>query len=386
MNKLVFSTVLVIMQFQAFAQLSKLHRNHDTTDLTFSGTKINQYEMEYDTTGKVTFSGYVDTYYAYYTDSSSANGFSKFPTIAPRNNQVGLNILQVSAKYESAKLRGTITIFGGDCPKSSWSSYLNFVQEANVGFRVYKRLWFDAGFFRTHIGLESIQPRENITMSVATTSYFEPYFLSGAKLTWQHSSKLAIQLNAFNSFNQYIETNKNKAIGISVAYSPTSKLSGTFSSIYCNEDPTNASIKRNRLYNNLILTFKSKHWIIGVEGNFGYQTHSNISDSSKSATMFSSLIAAKYRITPQWAFYTRGEIYEDPNEVLTGPIVNPDHQLIGIDAVGATLGIEYKPIPNSYLRIETRCLQTTSNESIFYYQDNYRNKRYELIVGLGMWF
>ena len=170
--------VLLFVAFKSSAQLIKWHK-HDSTDMTFSGTKINPYDVEYDTTGKVTLSGYVDTYYSYYTDSSSASGFSKFPTIAPRNNQVGINMLQLSAKYESSQFRGTVTLFGGDCPQASWSSYLNFIQEANAGFRVVKKLWLDAGFFRTHIGLESIQPRENMTMSLATTTYFEPYFLSG---------------------------------------------------------------------------------------------------------------------------------------------------------------------------------------------------------------
>lgn len=382
------SALFVLLLFFAFgtkAQLIKWHK-HDTTDMTFSGTKINPYDVEYDTSGKVTLSGYVDTYYSYYSDSSSASGFSKFPTIAPRNNQVGINMLQLSAKYESSQFRGTVTLFGGDCPQASWSNHLNFIQEANAGFRIVKKLWLDAGFFRTHIGLESIQPRENMTMSLATTTYFEPYFLSGVKLTWQQSKKLALQVNAFNSFNQFIETNKNKAVGISIAYVPTNKITATFSSIYCDESPDTMKVKHQRLYNNLCLTYKTSHWILGLESNLGIQTNSVLTDSTKTAVMFSGLIAAKYRITPKWSTYARAEIYEDPNEILTGPIVNPDHQLVGIDLVGGTLGFEFKPIPNSYFRVESRVLHTTANEKIFYFNNNYQNQRMEFIVGLGFWF
>lgn len=368
------------------AQRPRLLRSNDSTDITFSGTKINPYQAEYDTTGKVVFSGYVDAYYAHYSDSSSSDGFSKFPTCAPRNNQLGINILQLSAKYNSRLFRGTITLFGGDCPKSSWSPHLNFIQEANIGFRVVKKLWLDAGFFRTHFGLESIQPRENMTMSLATTTYFEPYFLSGAKLTWQQSDKLAIQINAFNSFNQFLETNKNKALGLSIAYNPSSKLTTSFSGIWCDESPVNSIVKRNRIYSNLCVVYKSNRMVVGLEGNFGLQQHSVLTDANATAFMYSSLLAFKYRFTPRWAGYVRGEIYSDPNEILTGPVVNANHQYVGIDLVGTTGGVEFRPIPNSYVRFECRYLQTQANEDIFYIKEKPSNQRIELIAGIGLWF
>jgi hypothetical protein len=111
-----------------------------------------------------------------------------------------------------------------------------------------------------------------------------------------------------------------------------------------------------------------------------------LSDTNKTAFIFSSLAAAKYRITPKWAVYTRGEIFSDPNEILTGPVFDANHNLIGIDLLGGTVGIEYKPIPNSYFRVESRLLHTKESESIFYYNDGYRNQRFEFIVGLGLWF
>ena len=67
----------------------------DSTDITFTGTKVNPYSLEFDTTGKVIISGYLDTYYAGYSDTSNNQGFQKFPTAAPRNNQFGINILQI---------------------------------------------------------------------------------------------------------------------------------------------------------------------------------------------------------------------------------------------------------------------------------------------------
>jgi hypothetical protein len=366
----------------AFAQPVKV----DTTDLTFTGTRINPYSQEYDSTGKVTLSGYIDTYYAFYTDTAGPGGFQKFPTAAPRSNQFGINILQISAKYQSEKLRGVATVFFGDCPQSAWSPHLNLIQEANAGFRVAGRLWLDAGFFRTHIGLESIQPRENITSGFATTTYFEPYFLSGAKLTWQHSERLTLQLNAFNGFNTFIETNANKALGFSSVFAPNNKWSYTFSTLFCDETPDGTSPKRLRNYNNLVAVYKTPRLVLGLEGNFGWQQHSQLFDSTKTATMASALVALKYRFTQKWGAYGRAELYTDPDEILTGPIENENHTLVGLDIFGFTAGIEYKPIPNAYLRVEGRYLQTKSTERIFYFNQHSLNRRDEVIVSLGVWF
>lgn len=297
-----------------------------------------------------------------------------------------MNILQFGRKYQSNRFRGIGTLFFGDTPASAWSPNFNFIQEAHVGFRIYKKLWLDAGFFRTHIGLESIQPRENIATSLTTTTYFEPYYLSGAKLTWEHSDKWTFQLNAFNGFNNFLENNKNIAVGASVVWTPDEKSNLTFCTIVCDESDVNYSLDQMRSYTNLIYVFNSTHWIIGFEGNYGYQQNSDLNDSTKSASMFSTILAAKYRITPSWAPYSRFEYFSDPNEILTGPVINEDHELTGLNITGLTLGIEYKPIANSYFRIEGRGLHTGEHEHIFYYNDKSQNIRYELIAGIGVWF
>lgn len=373
--------VLLLISFSVNCQIKQ-----DTTDLTFTGTRVNPYQTEFDSTGKFTFSGYIDTYYSYYTDADGVGGFVKFPTVSPRNNQFGLNMIQFSTKYESNNFHGTAALFYGDIPESAWSPKYNLIQEANVGFRVYKKLWLDAGYFRTHIGLESIQPRENIALSLATTTYFEPYFMSGAKLTWVQSSKWSFQLNAFNGFNSFVENNANKAIGASISFTPTEKFSSTISTLVCDESPDGFNRPQTRVYNNWIGIYKSTHWTLGYELNYSLQTNSQLIDTMATAQFFSGLLAAKYRLTTKWATYLRLESVTDKDEMLTGPIENENHQLIGLDLNGLTFGFEYKPIPNSYVRLEGRILQTASSEKIFLYKGSQRNQREEILLGIGLWF
>lgn len=357
----------------------------DTSDLTFTGTKVNPYTQEFDSTGKITVSGYIDTYCSYYSDTLGPGGYSKFPTSSPRNEQFSLNIIQISAKYQSDRMRGVATLFYGDIPLSAWSTHLNLVQEANAGFRIFRKLWVDAGYFRTHIGLESIQPRENITTSIATTTYFEPYFLSGVKLTWQQSEKWTFQLNAFNGFSTFIETNKNKEVGASVSYTGTN-WTHALNTVFCDEYPSNVKTSHLRHYTNYIGIYKTTHWIIGLEGNFGYQLNSKLSDSTATAYVYSGIVAAKFRITHKHAVYARVEAFSDVDELLTGPIVNENHTLTGLEVLGGTFGYEYKPIPNAYFRIEGRILDAKDDEHIFYYSNRSQHIRYEGIASIGLWF
>lgn len=355
-------------------------------NLTFVGTEVVKSDAEYDSTGQIILSGYISNYFAHYNDSVGIGDYQKFPTVSPYSDRFGLNIVQFGGHYNSNSFRGTFTLQWGDIPKSAWSPQYNFIQEANGGFRIAKGLWFDLGYFRTHIGLESIQPRENIAMSIATTTYFEPYFLSGAKLTYKVNDVLALQANVFNSFNTFIETNKNLAAGLSAVVTPNDNLTVTINTTTSDESDIYLNRPQQRLYNNIYGVYRSNKIDVGTEYNFGIQQNTKLTDSLSTAYMQSMLLAVKYKITSKLALYTRGEYFSDPNEILTGPVENSKHEIIGLDFTGVTLGVEYKPIPNSYIRLEGRSLHTKKNEDIFIVNGAPTNHREEIIIGVGVWF
>lgn len=377
--------ILFLFAFGLTASAQVVKLDTSKKNLTFTGTQGIKIESE-DESAQLIITGYVSAYYAHYNDSVGQNSYEKFPTVSPYGDRFGLNLMQLGTSYSSEKVRGNFTLQWGDIPQSAWSPKYNFIQEANVGFKLAKKLWFDFGFFRTHIGLESIQPRENIASSLATTTYFEPYFLSGAKLTYQVSKKLALQLNAFNGFNTFVENNKNKAVGLSAYLQPTKNLSITINTITSDESPDSVNISKQRLYNNIYLVYHSKRFDLGAEYNFGMQQHSNLSDSTKTAFMNSALVAVKYKQNEHLAVYYRQEVFLDPNEILTGPVVNSHHDLVGLDLFGETLGIEYKLVQNSYIRLEGRTIHSRPNENIFHVNGKTGNHREELMLTAGVWF
>jgi hypothetical protein len=48
--------------------------------------------------------------------------------------------------------------------------------------------------------------------------------------------------------------------------------------------------------------------------------------------------------------YVRGEFYHDENGILCGTFMNSNRMTVGLATLGGTLGVEYKPIPNSYIQ------------------------------------
>ncbi len=347
--------------------------------------QAQQLDGESNTNRSLQFFGYMEGYYAHYSDQLPSGQFQKFPTSAPVSDAFGLNIAMVGMQYSSELTRYKFSFHAGDIPRSAWSNDYNAIQEAHVGLHLIPKLWLDAGYFRSHIGLESIQPRENIGTSLAMTSYFDPYFLSGAKLTYNIAPGYDLQLGAFNGYNSFIRVNDHKCYSLSLNRQQQS-LFWSINSMVSNESQS-TSLNKVRLYNDAYGTYTKDAFQLGFEANFGYQTHSNLKDSLQSAIMFSSTLSLKEQVKngPIW-LYQRLEWFDDQNELLTGPIENEQHDLVGVNSKGLTCGLEYKHTDQSYLRLEGRYLHLQPDETIFQQNGQYKSNRFEIISTLAAWF
>ena len=323
-------------------------------------------------------SGYVSTYYAFYDDDIEVNNFVQFPTLAPRKDQFSLNMALLSFEYKSESLRAVVALHYGDVPVSSWPATFNLIQEAHAGIRLHKKLWFDAGFFKTHIGLESFQPRENITSSMSIPNFYDPYFLSGAKLTFLATPKLNLQVCMFNGYNEYIDNNKNKALDFSMNYNPNKRLSFTYNFLTCDETPDNVKTKHQRYYQNFYATYIHKKITVGFDVNFGLQENTLKSDTTKMASMYGAILVGKYQFIDQISAYGRLENYSDPNQILA---TNVD---IGENIKGFTIGMEFNPQKTVSFSAEWRQLQ--ADNLIFKQGNTFLNQRNEFIVCLDLWF
>ena len=224
----------------------------------------------------IKISGYVDAYYAYYTDSVGVGNVQKFGSTSPRSNQFGLNVAVLNAQYDGEKVRGIVTLHFGDFPKATWSGTYNNIMEAHAGVRLCKKLWLDAGFFRTHFGTEALLPKENFLSSVSVNTYYEPYFEAGARLNFVPNDKLAITVYALNGYNIYEDNNEKKSLGMLVTYALGDKGNIGYSNYLGDDAPIGDTLSRFRTHNNLFLNYQIKKLKIQVGGDYCTQKNSDI--------------------------------------------------------------------------------------------------------------
>lgn len=330
-------------------------------------------------------SGYVDAYYAYYTDSVGVGDFQKFPTTSPRSNSFGLNVAMITAKYSTDKIRSTISLHFGDITLTTWSTKYNYIQEANVGVRLHKKLWLDAGFFRTHIGTEGLYAKENIASSIAIGTFNEPYYQAGVKLSYTATEKLTICLHVLNGYNIFEDNNEKKSLGLLVNYTVNDNLNFGFSNYYGDDSPRSDSINHTRFYNNLYMNYAKKKIKIQIGGDYAIQQNSDTT-GKKNAMMYSGLVTLRYRLFSKIGIYGRGEIFNDPTGFLGGRVISKTGETTGLKLWGATFGIEYKPTDNSYIRLEGRQLQCDTNQEIFRWNGKNQSSRLEAMFHLGISF
>lgn len=334
----------------------------------------------------ISFSGYVDTYLAWYTDSTGVHDYQKFPTVSPRSGQFGLNIAQLTGKFNGSHARATVSLHYGDLPSSVWSTDFNLIQEANAGVKICDKAWIDAGFFRTHVGGEGLYPKENIASSISIPTWFEPYYEAGVKLNYQISEKVMLNLYALNGYNMFTDNNRKKSGGLLFTYTPSQYFNVGYNNYFGDDTPTDAdSISHFHIYNNAFVNYeKNKLKILGSV-DFCMQQNSDLDDADKSAMMFSGLFAIRYLLPAHFDIYARAEYFNDPDGFLSG--VFPGHDApSGLNIAGITAGVEYMPWSRSYIRLESRDLIADSDQDIFYWDGHFTNSRMEVLLNMGVWF
>jgi Putative beta-barrel porin-2, OmpL-like. bbp2 len=330
--------------------------------------------------------GYVDAYYGYYTDSVGRGNYQKFSSVSPRSNEFGLNTAMITAEYDGDKVRGIATFHFGDISKSTWLTAYNAIMEAHAGVRLTKKIWIDAGFFRTHLGTEGFLPRDNFSSSVAVSTYYEPYYEAGVRLNYNPNDKLAITIYGLNGYNLYEDNNEKKSVGMLVTYALGDKGNIGYSNYIGDDSPLGDSVSHLRIYQNLFWNYQIKKIKIQIGGDYGLQQNSNISSKNKTATMYSGIASLKYQVKKKIAFYGRGEIFNDPQGFMSGIIIDKENKFTGLKLWGATLGAEYKPTENSFIRLEGRKLFMDKQQETFRWNEKNQSTRMEVSVNIGVSF
>lgn len=334
--------------------------NYKTIILLFLPFLLQQNAFsQSDSSHKITFSGYIETYYSYDFSNPASHEKPNLFYSHSKHNEFNLNLGIVKAQYESARLRANLALMIGTYAQynlSSESDVMRHVYEGNVGLKVSNKhdLWIDAGVFSSHIGFETAKGSDCWTLSRCLASEGSPYYEAGAKISYTNPNKklnlTALLLNGWQHIGRPYGNN-TPAFGTQLYYTPSDKATYNWSTFVGNEKPDTA--KQWRFFNDFY-TIQKLNDRFGLTLGFDYGMQQRESKSSKQDIWYSAQAILRMKISP--AFYSafRAEYYHDPKSVITGLSVN------GARVASASLNVDYVPnikgVKNVMFRNEFRTI------------------------------
>lgn len=305
-------------------------------------------------------SSFLDVFYVY--DFNQPQGTARQPFLFNHNrhNEFNLNLGFVKLGLEHSKYRANFALQAGTYPNDNYSAepgVLKNIFEANVGLSLNKKnnLWIDAGVFASHIGFESAISSNNWTMTRSLMAENSPYFLSGAKLTYNPNDKWEMAGLIVNGWQriQRLEGNSLPSFGTQVNFSPTEKFTLNWSTFIGTDDPD--TTRRMRYFNNFYGQFQLTERF-GLIAGFDIGTQQRIKGSSDYDFWYSPAIIGQFTINKTWKTAIRAEYYQDEMGVII-----PKNTPNGFKTTGLSLNLDYSPTQNIICRLEGRWLNSKDN-------------------------
>jgi len=307
-------------------------------------------------------SGFLDVFYVY--DFNQPQGTERQPFLFNHNrhNEFNLNLGFVKLGLEHSKYRANLALQTGTYANDNYAAepgLLKNIFEANVGLSLNKKnnLWLDAGVFASHIGFESAISIDNWTMTRSILAENSPYFLTGAKLTYNPSDKWEIAGLIVNGWQriQRIQGNSLPSFGTQINFSPTEKVTLNWSTFIGTDDPD--TTRRMRYFNNFYGQFQLTEKF-GLISGFDIGTQQRVKSSSTYDLWFSPVIIGQFTINKTWKTAVRAEYYQDETGIII-PTGTPN----GFKTTSISLNLDYSPTQNIICRLEGRWLN--SRDQIF---------------------
>jgi hypothetical protein len=332
-------------------------------------------------TAKLAISGYAEAYYSYDLNNPSNHLKPGFIYNYNRHNELNLNLAYVKANYSSNRVRGNVALMAGTYAQynlASEAELLRYLYEANVGVRIGKNLWVDAGILPSHIGFESAVGKDCYTLTRSLLAENSPYYEAGAKITWSPNDKWtfsAMYLNGWQRIRK-VDGNQTPSFGTQLIFKPSDKVTLNYSTYIGSDKPDSTRQMRyfNDLYGNFTIT-DNFSLVAGLDYGFE-QKEKGSGDMNQ---WYSPVVIARYTFTDKLALAGRVEYYSDERGVIisTG---TPN----GFKTSGYSLNLDVTPVPNVLFRIEGRLLH--SKDEIFLKDSEPKNNNASVTTSLAFWF
>jgi hypothetical protein len=305
---------------------------------------------------RVTMNGFVDTYYAY-DFTRPADGERRYTTQPARHDEFNVNLVWLGVTIERQRTRARVALQAGTSVQSNYSGeprngatsgpdVSRFIQEGVVGVKLAPKLWLDAGVYYSYIGLESWSSSDNPTYTRSLVADYTPYYLSGAKLTWQPNAKLTAQLHVINGWQNISESNRRKAVGGRVDYAVAPALTLSYATFIGDEAPDTAR-RALRVFNQVM-----------AKGQFSTATQWQAQiDAGRQAgdSWYGAVAILRRALNPRVALVGRVERYADGDAVIV-----PASNGVGFVGNGGSLGVDVTIDDGVRWRSEWRSTRTSA--------------------------
>ncbi len=276
--------------------------------------------------------------------------------------------------------------------------------EANAGLKLSKTrdLWLDAGIFASHIGFESAISKDCWTLTRSLAAENSPYYLSGAKVTYNTGNGKWTMLGMLTNGWQRIKKMdgySGPSVSTQVQYRPSSKVTLNWSSFVGSDRPD--SLRQGRFFNNVYAiinpgdgAFMSRLGLIvgfdiGLDRKPVVRTGAGANAVAQrvgagSYVWYSPVVIARYKVSDQSYVNGRVEYYADPN----GVIINTG-TLGGFKTAGYSLGYDHAIFDNrmpgqALVRIEGKVY--SSQDPIFEHDAGLSRTNVALTTSLAVSF
>jgi hypothetical protein len=265
--------------------------------------------------------GFVDGYYLWAVNEAAP----QLRNFDVNHNNFSLNYVEIAfAKPVSETSRGGFRVdFGaGDTAElvnlyePGGTDYLKYVQQAYVSYLapVGKGLTIDFGKFVTPAGAEVIENKDNFNYSRGLMFALPiPYYHAGLRVGYAVNDKVSVTGFLLNGWNNVIENNGAKTVGVSVGIKPNDKTGLFFNYLVGDEwaDGDDGGVRNLfDFVGSFAVTDK-----VSLLGQFDYGRDSFEGDD---LNWYGIGLAMKYQADENWAFSPRYEWYVDDDGFTTG--------------------------------------------------------------------
>lgn len=298
-------------------------------------------------------SGSVDVFYAFDFNNPGSDSRQPFFYNHNRHNEFNLNLGIISAEVAHERYRAVLALQTGTYAADNYAEEpveLRNIFEAYAGLclSANQDLWLDVGVFESHIGFEYAESAKNPTLTRSLVAEHSPYFLTGARLTWQADEKWTFLLTAANGWQRIrrVRGNSLLSFGSQVYYKPSEDWELNWSTLIGTDDPDTE--RRMIFYNNLYAE-KNLTEKLRLTAGFDIGARQAARGSERYDAFLTPTLILRCKFTDRWAAALRGEYYHDPE----GAVI-PTETDDGFEAAGYSVNIDYSPRPGVICRVEWR--------------------------------